>query len=68
MTLKACLQVLRRVPRKAQRTEEDSEEQQTSLQFLLRGLIKLVPHPRDVQVHQATHIFSKVLYTLTFTW
>ena len=52
MTLKACLQVLRRVPRKAQRTEEDSDEQQTSLQFLLRGLIKLVPHPRDVQVHQ----------------
>jgi hypothetical protein len=52
VTFKACLQVLRRVPRKAQRTEEDSDEQQTSLQFLLRGLIKLVPHPRDVQVHQ----------------
>ncbi len=58
--------MLRRVPRKAQRTEEDSEEQQTSLQFLLRGVIKLVPHPRDVQVHQATHRFLKSTQYMDF--
>jgi hypothetical protein len=52
VTFKSCIQVLRAARSRSPCQGAALHEQQTPLQYLLRGLLKLSAHPREIQVHQ----------------